>query len=118
VTPVQAGDMSLTPGERAVLEDAIKHPDSSVTGIHRRTGFVQSHVSVSVSRLKKRGLIDTLPDPKDGRRTRIRVTNDTIRAITRRASRRVDDVIDVAVADPMRAQRIRDLLDEVAELLL
>ncbi|MEV7009545.1 MarR family transcriptional regulator [Streptosporangium sp. NPDC051022] len=114
----EAGDLVLTPGETAVLEDAIKHPDGSVTDIQRRTGFAQSHVSASVSRLRERGLVETVADPGDGRRTRVRVTEHALRAITRRGGRRVDDVIDRAVADPSQARRVTVLLDEPAALLL
>lgn len=59
-------DLALTPGEAAVLEDVIKHPASSISEIHQRTGFVQSHVSASVSRLKARGLVEAATDPSDG----------------------------------------------------
>jgi len=113
-----AGDPSLTPGEVAVLEDALTRPGGSVSQIQARTGFVQSHVSVSVARLKQRGLVDTTSDPADGRRTRVRVSETARQAIMARASRRVDDAITHAVADPDQAQRVRVLLDELARLLL
>jgi DNA-binding MarR family transcriptional regulator len=114
----QAGDPSLTPGELAVLEDALIHPGSSVSQIQARTGFVQSHVSASVARLKQRGLVDTAPDPADGRRTRVRVSEGARRAIMTRASRRIDHAITNAVDDPDQAQRVRVLLEELAQLLL
>jgi DNA-binding MarR family transcriptional regulator len=112
-----ARDMPLTPGEIAVLTDAIRHPDSSVTDIHARTGFVQSHVSVSVARLRERRLVQTIADPADGRRTLVRVTDDAISAIMRRAGRQVDTAIGEAVAGPVEARRVVALLDELAELL-
>jgi DNA-binding MarR family transcriptional regulator len=114
----EAGDLVLTPGEAAVLEDVIKHPGCSVTEIHQRTGFAQSHVSASVARLKERGLVETAPDPLDGRRTRVRVAEDALAAITRRASRGIDDAVARAVPDPARAHRVTALLDELAGLLL
>ena len=114
----QAGDPTLTPGELAVLEDALTHPGSSVSQIQVRTGFVQSHVSVSVARLQQRGLVDTISDPDDGRRTRVRVSEAARRAIMARASHRVDDAITHAVAGPDQAQRVTVLLDELARLLL
>ena len=114
----QAGDPTLTPGELAVLEDALTHPGSSVSEIQARTGFVQSHVSVSVARLQQRGLVDTISDPDDGRRTRVRVSEAAKRAIMARASHRVDDAITHAVAGPDQAQRVTVLLDELARLLL
>ncbi len=98
----QAGDPSLTP----------------VSEIQARTGFVQSHVSVSVARLKQRGLVEATPDPADGRRTRVRVSEAARRAIVTRASRRIDQAISHAVDGPDQAQRVRVLLEELARLLL
>ena len=69
-----AGDASLTPAEIAVIEDALKNPGSPVSEIRARTGFAQSHVSESVARLKERGLIETFADPRDRRRTRVRLS--------------------------------------------
>jgi DNA-binding MarR family transcriptional regulator len=114
----QAGDPALTPGELAVLEDALTHPGSSVSEIQARTGFVQSHVSASVARLRQRGLVQTTPDPADGRRTRVRVARDARRAIMARAGRRVDQAIARAVDDPDQARRVTVLLEELARLLL
>ena len=54
---------------RLVLEDVITHPDSSISEVHQRTGFGQSHVSASVARLNERGLLVTAADPGDARRT-------------------------------------------------
>lgn len=112
------GDLALTPGEAAVLADVIKHPGGSISEIHQRTGFVQSHVSVSVSRLKKRGLVEVVTDPSDGRRTRVRIADTALRAITRRAARRIDQVIGRTIGDPAQARRATELLEELADLLL
>jgi DNA-binding MarR family transcriptional regulator len=114
----EAGDLSLTPGELAVLEDALTHPGSSASEIQGRTGFAQSHVSVSIGRLKQRGLVVTSPDPADGRRILVRVSEDARRAILNRASRRIDRAISRAVDDPDQARRVRVLLEELAGLLL
>lgn len=114
----EPGDPELTPGEAAVLESAIFHPGSSVNEISERSGFVQSHVSVSVARLRERGLITTESDPADGRRTRVRAADATVKAIVRRAGRGVDDSIRRAVGDPDEARRVTVLLDELADLLL
>lgn len=114
----ESGDLSLTPGEAAVLEDVIKHPACSISEIHQRTGFVQSHVSASVSRLRARGLVETATDPGDGRRTRVRVADGALHAITRRGARGVDETIGQTIADPARARRAADLLEELAGLLL
>lgn len=114
----EAGDLILTPGETAVVEDAIRHPASSIGEISRRTGFTQSHVSASVSRLRRLGLVETAADPADGRRTRVQIADEAGSAIGRRAAHRIDDTIGRAVGDPAAAQRAVDLLDELAHLLL
>lgn len=112
------GDTSLTQAEVAVLEDALRHPDGSVSEIQARTGFAQSHVSASVARLKERGLLDTVTDPADRRRTRVRLSAPATRAILRRASAPADPAVARVLADPDRTRRALALLDELAELLL
>jgi DNA-binding MarR family transcriptional regulator len=79
---------------------------------------VQSHVSASIARLKQRGLVQTTADPADGRRTRVRVSEDAKRTITTHASRRIDDAIAHPVDDADQAQRVTALLEELAQLLL
>jgi DNA-binding MarR family transcriptional regulator len=111
-----SGDPSLTACEVAVLEDVFKHPDSPVSDIHARTGFAQSHVSVSVARLAERGLVHTEPDPADRRRTLVSLADPARRAIVRRATRPADSAIADAVPD--HVQRVVQLLDELADLLL
>lgn len=113
-----AGDTTLTPGEEAVLEDVLKHPDSTVSEICARTGFAQSHVSVSVGRLRERGLLETSADLEDRRRTRVRLADVARRAIMRRAARPADEVLAAAAGDSARADRVAVLLDELASLLL
>ena len=111
-----AGDTELTPGEVAVLEDVLKHPGSVVTDIQARTGFAQSHVSVSVARLRERGLIVAAPDPADRRRTRLTLAEIAHRAIMRRAGRPADDTIAEAVGQD-KAARVLALLEELSDLL-
>jgi DNA-binding MarR family transcriptional regulator len=113
----QPGDPRLTPGELAVLEDVLRNPDSSVVDIQIRSGFAQSHVSASVARLRERQLVETRPDPTDGRRIRIRVSRRAARAISRRARRPVDDVLIEATGSAARARRAAHLLDELIALL-
>lgn len=116
-----SGDITLTVGETAVLEDAVEHPGSSVSKIHERTGFAQSHVSESVVRLKKRGLLATAGDSpyaalasawRSG--TRVQPTDEALKTITRR----VDEAVVGAIADPSKAGRAIDLMDELAAILL
>lgn len=112
-----SGDQPLTPAEAAIVEDVMKNPGASVTDIGQRTGFVQSHVSASVARLREREIVETAPDPTDRRRTTVRVTRAATRAIMRRSQRPIDDTIKTAVADARTARRVTALLDELAELL-
>lgn len=114
----QPGDPCLTAGELAVLEAVLHHPDSSLRDIQTRSGFAQSHVSASVARLRQRGLIDTRPDPHDGRRTRVRVVRRASRSISRRSRRPVDAVLAEATGSAARARRAARLLDELADLLI
>jgi DNA-binding MarR family transcriptional regulator len=111
-----AGDTELTPGEVAVLEDVLKHPGSAVTEIQARTGFAQSHVSTSVSRLRERGLLVAAPDPEDRRRTRLALAGIAHQAIMRRAGRPADETIAEAVGQD-RAERVLQLLTELEHLL-
>ncbi|GAA3431526.1 MarR family winged helix-turn-helix transcriptional regulator [Kutzneria kofuensis] len=111
-----AGDTALTPGEVAVLEDVLKHPGSVVTEIQARTGFAQSHVSASVSRLREQGLIVAAPDPEDRRRTRLTLADIAHRAIMRRAGRPADDTI-AEVVGTEKAERVLRLLEELSVLL-
>jgi DNA-binding MarR family transcriptional regulator len=113
-----SGDQALTPAESAIVEDVIRNPGTSVTGISQRTGFVQSHVSVSVARLRERGLVETATDPADGRRTTVQISRSASRAIMRRSRRPIDNAIASAVTDAGTARRAVELLDELAEILL
>src|SRR5260370_31507142 len=54
---------------RSVLVDVYEHPGSSVSEITARTGFPQSHVSASVTRLREAGALVTTTDPAHRRRT-------------------------------------------------
>jgi DNA-binding MarR family transcriptional regulator len=114
----EPGDLAVTMGEAAVLEDVVANPDSPVGEIAARIGFAQSHVSVSVARLKERGLVATRADPGDARRTRVRATDHLLAEIGRRTTRRVDDVLAATLADPTTARRVGELMTELADLLI
>ncbi|MBO0823661.1 MAG: MarR family transcriptional regulator, partial [Actinobacteria bacterium] len=101
--------------------DAIEHPDSSISLIRERTGFTRTHVSASVARLKERGLLATAPGsphagPASAWRsgTRVRPTATALTTISRRA----DEVVARAVADPSQADRAITLIEELAAILL
>ncbi|GAA3547477.1 hypothetical protein GCM10022419_029660 [Nonomuraea rosea] len=108
---------ALTPGEEAVFEDVLRHPGSAVGEIQARTGFVQSHVSASVARMRERGLLETAQDPADGRRTQVRVTDVAVQAVLRRANLPVEEAVRAAVRDDARAERVLGLLTELETLL-
>ncbi|MGN9839927.1 MarR family winged helix-turn-helix transcriptional regulator [Nonomuraea sp. H19] len=114
----EADGPPLTPGEEAVFEDVMRHPGSSVGEIQTRTGFVQSHVSASVARMRERGLLETGPDPADGRRTQVRVADVAMHTLFRRATTPVDEVVRKAVPDPADAERAVALLKELEALLI
>jgi DNA-binding MarR family transcriptional regulator len=56
-----------------------------------------------VSRLKARGLVEAAADPNDGRRTRVRIADAALQAITRRAARDINQVISHTIDDPTQA---------------
>jgi DNA-binding MarR family transcriptional regulator len=108
----------LTPGEEAVFEDVLRHPASTVGEIQARTRFAQSHVSASVARMREHGLVRTGPDPADGRRTQVTVTETALGAVYRRAALPVEEAVREAVRDPERAARVLALLEELEALLI
>jgi DNA-binding MarR family transcriptional regulator len=69
-----AGFRRLPASVQSILIDALEHPGSTIGEITRRTGFPQSHVSVSVERFKRAGALVTEADVKDRRRTLVRPT--------------------------------------------
>ncbi|WP_327582739.1 MarR family winged helix-turn-helix transcriptional regulator [Nonomuraea sp. NBC_00507] len=108
----------LTPGEEAVFEDVLRHAGSAVGEIQARTGFAQSHVSASVARMRERGILETGPDPADGRRTQVRVADASLHLLFRRATTPVEEVVRGAVQDPADADRAVVLLKELEALLI
>jgi DNA-binding MarR family transcriptional regulator len=118
------GDDLLTLGEAAVLEDAVEHPGASISEIHQRSGFAQSHVSASVVRLKERGLLTTLGDP--GRSpasawrssTHVRATDTALAKINHRQERPVTEATMRTVTDPSQAKQAIRLMEELADILL
>jgi DNA-binding MarR family transcriptional regulator len=82
-------------GLRLIVTDIAENAGSSIGAIARRTGLPQSYVSTSVARLRDRGAVETAGDPRDGRRTLVRLTE----SIPARAARRGAAPIDAALAD-------------------
>ena len=111
-------DPRMTAGEQAVLEDVLVHRGATISALVGRTGFVQSHVSQSVTRLHARGLVDTSVDPADRRRTMVRPTPIAVEKVVDRGARSIDTALAAVLPDPAAAARAAALLDELATLLL
>ena len=103
---------------RMILVDIGENPDSSIGEIAARTGFPQSHVSASVSRLRDFGALVTTVDTRDRRRTLVRVAPG-IRQRARRAEVPVDGALAAALgtSDPHVIARLIRSLDSVAAQL-
>jgi DNA-binding MarR family transcriptional regulator len=85
----------VPPGLRLIVADLAEHPDTPIGAIAARTGLPQSHVSQSVARLSARGAVETARDPRDGRRTLVRLSE----AVPRRAARRGSASVDAALGE-------------------
>ncbi|MFD1052512.1 MarR family transcriptional regulator, partial [Kibdelosporangium lantanae] len=96
---------------RAVMIDVFEHPDTSIQEITQRTGYPQSHVSASVTKLRDGGIFVTSTDPKDRRRTLVRASPD-VPARAQRFARPVDNAVTAAVgpenADEVLAAQRRE----------
>lgn len=112
-----AGIHRLPASIQLVLMDVSEHPDSSISDIVERVGFPQSLVSGAVKRLESGGALVTRIDPKDRRRTLVRVAPD-VRAKARKVkSRPLTDVVGEALGtdDPIEINDVLDMLTRLAE---
>jgi DNA-binding MarR family transcriptional regulator len=73
----------LTAPQRSVMQILVGVDGLSLKELSRRAEFAHSTVSGIVDRLEKRGLVARQPDPKDGRFSRIAVT-DPVRNFVRK----------------------------------
>lgn len=106
----------FTPAELAILEDLYAHPNSSVKQIKDRTGFAQSHVSVSLSKLTERGQVVLASDPKDARSRLADLTPATRATISKRSASDVEAGLTAALGQA-DAQRLVKLLSRAAKIL-
>jgi hypothetical protein len=113
--PADAGFHALPVSVRAVMIDVFEHPDSSIQEITQRTGYPQSHVSASVTRLRESGIFVTTTDPKDRRKTLVRASPD-VPARAQRFSIPVDDAVAAAV-EPGNAPEVLAALATLARHL-
>lgn len=114
--PANASLHQLPASVRAVMIDVFEHPDTSIQEITQRTGYPQSHVSASVTKLRDGGIFVTSTDPKDRRRTLVRASPD-VPARAQRSARPVDDAVTAAVG-PENADEVLAALDTLARNLI
>jgi DNA-binding MarR family transcriptional regulator len=112
-----AGIHRLPTSIQLVLMDVSEHPDSSISEIVDRVGFPQSLVSGAVKRLELGGALVTRIDPRDRRRTLVRVAPD-VRAKARKVEGRpLTDVVGEVLGtdDPSEIDDVLDMLTRLAE---
>jgi DNA-binding MarR family transcriptional regulator len=104
---------------RSVLIDVYEHPGTSVSEITARTGFPQSHVSASVTRLRESRALVTTIDPADRRRTLVSANPEVRRRLSSLAQGSVDTVLTRAIGtgDPGQAADAVVALELLARLL-
>jgi DNA-binding MarR family transcriptional regulator len=114
------GELPVSAGDLAIIEDVAHHERTSIGQIAQRTGLAQSLVSKTVAAMRDEGILATTTDPSDGRRILVSVEPAT------RA-----DVFNARAARPIKAaltqlrprisaadiRRIDELLDELAARL-
>lgn len=101
--PANASLHQLPASVRAVMVDVFEHPDTSIQEITQRTGYPQSHVSTSVTKLRESGIFVTTTDPRDRRRTLVRASPD-LPARTQRFARPIDKAVTAAVGTEHTAE--------------
>jgi DNA-binding MarR family transcriptional regulator len=94
-----SGAPEIPPGVRLILMDAFAFPDSSIGEIAARTGLPQSYVSETVAKMREQGAFETRPDPADGRRTLVKVSDTVPQTVARLGAISVDDVLIQALGD-------------------
>jgi len=97
---------AIPSGLRLIVTDIAENAGSSIGEIAARTGLPQSYVSTSVARLRDRTAVETAGDPKDGRRTLVRLTESIPARAARRGAASIDGAI-VQEAGPGRPGRRR-----------
>lgn len=104
---------------RSVLVDVYEHPGSTIGEITARTGFPQSHVSASVTRLREAGGLITTTDPVDRRRTLVSPNPEVRRGMPAMPWVPVDAVLARAIGtgDPGQAAEAVAALALLARLL-
>jgi hypothetical protein len=114
-----SGFQQVPASVRSVLVDVYEHPGSSVSEITTRTGFPQSHVSASVTRLRESGALITSTDPADRRRTLVSPNPEVLRGLPSPSWEPVDAMLARAIGtgDPGQAAEAVAALELLARLL-
>jgi DNA-binding MarR family transcriptional regulator len=100
---------------QSVLIDVFEHPDTAIGGIVARTGLPQSHVSTSVARLIRAGVLEKRVDPNDGRRTLVRPTGGIRERVRQRGAVGIEAVLREALGTS-DARTVRDVERELEGL--
>lgn len=113
------GFRQLSGPARTVLFDVAENPDSSISQITSRVKLPQSQVSACVTRLRDNGVVETTTDPRDRRRTLVRLTAETMRRTGARPPAEIDAAVAKAIetTDPAEIERVKQALDALADLL-
>src|ERR1700677_668456 len=103
------------PSAQAVLIDVLESPNSSIGEVARRTELPQSQVSAAANMLEERGLLETVSDPDDRRRTLVRGAP----GVGRKIRKKVDVPINQTIAAALASGHPDDLAQvlEALELL-
>lgn len=107
-------------GISMVGADVLEHPSTSIGEIADRTGLRQRYVSQAVAKLRDQGVVETAPDPRDARRTRVRLAASHPERVTVAASAPVDQALRDSLGpgtDRETAIAILAALTELAERL-
>jgi DNA-binding MarR family transcriptional regulator len=104
---------------RLIVGDLAENPESSIGEITERTGLPQSQVSQSVARLRQRGAVETASDPRDGRRTLVRLSPAVPERAARVGSREADEALGAAMGltDPQEIAATVAALEEMLRRL-
>jgi DNA-binding MarR family transcriptional regulator len=104
--------------------DVFEHAPTSVSEVAVRTGVAQSQVSAIVAEMRTAGIVTTQKDPRDGRRTLLRVSPDAKEVYGSSRGRRdsqhaIGHYLDQAghPASDRAVRQIAHLLDDLADSL-
>ncbi|MEU6809851.1 MarR family transcriptional regulator [Streptomyces sp. NPDC046831] len=106
----------ITSPQFAVLNTLVAEPGLDQRTVGERVGLDRSTIAEVVSRLGRRGLLDKVRDPQDGRRSLLRPTEEGQRTHRRLSVRtaRMNQVF-LAPLDPEEQTQFFDLIRRVAD---